>query len=245
MTAIRPATVANPKVLVIIPAWNEERVVGRVVADIKRLHPTFDVLVIDDGSTDDTRGAVRRSGGQVLTLVQNLGYGYALQTGYRVAYEEQYDIVLQMDADGQHAVESIGDVIAPVAAAGQYDVSIGSRALSSVHYPMPFARRMGQRVFSWLLFRLCGLKIGDPTSGFQALNRKALRHYLSDEFPGDYPDTNMLLFLALHDVRICETAAEFRVNEQGTSMHSGIMKPLYYIYKMSLSMFLIYLRNRR
>lgn len=233
------------RALIIIPAWNEGGVIGRVITDLVHQNPVAhrEILVIDDGSTDNTRNEALNAGARVLTLVQNLGYGYALQAGYQVAYEGGYDIVLQMDGDGQHSVDSVLDVIEPVLK-GECDVAIGSRALSKVHYPMPLARRLGQKTFAWILYRLSGLKIGDPTSGFQALNRKALLYYLSDQFPGDYPDTNMLLFLKLHGIRIREVAATFRINEQGTSMHGGFIKPLYYIYKMSLSMFLIYMRFR-
>lgn len=233
------------RVLIVIPAYNEEGVIGKVVRSLleTKTPSNFHVLVVDDGSRDSTAAEARAAGAQVLSLVENLGYGYALQAGYRMAVEDDYDLVVQMDGDGQHAVESVPELIRPVAE-GQCDIVIGSRSLSKVAYPMPFARRVGQKVFAWILKRLSGLKIGDPTSGFQVLNRRALSFYITDDFPGDYPDANVLLYLRLNGVRILEAPAIFRVNERGTSMHSGILKPAYYVYNMSFSMLLIWLRHR-
>jgi glycosyltransferase involved in cell wall biosynthesis len=233
---------------VIIPAWNEAAVIGRVVGDLLRtggaVHDQMDVLVIDDGSSDDTRVMARSAGAEVLTMVENLGYGYALQTGYRVGWQENYAYIVQMDGDGQHAPESIPGLLAPVLA-GECDVAIGSRGLSDAKYPMPLPRRVGQKIFGFLLRCLSGLEIKDPTSGFQAINRRALGLYLTDDFPGDYPDANMLLYRRLNGIKIREVPAIFRVNDRGKSMHGGFVKPVYYIYKMTLSMLLIYLRHRR
>jgi glycosyltransferase involved in cell wall biosynthesis len=235
----------SKRILVIIPAYNEEGVVGRVVDDLLSLSlsSSMDVLVVDDGSKDGTTAEAKQAGARVVKLLQNLGYGNALKTGYRVASQEDVDIVVQMDGDGQHAAASLVDLLKPVLN-DEADVVIGSRALSDVHYPMPFARRMGQKFFAFLLKTMSGLTIQDPTSGYQVLNRRAYSLYLSPDFPGDYPDTDVLLFLSLNGLRITEQPAEFRVNERGTSMHNGIIKPTYYIYKMVFSMILVYWRMR-
>ena len=138
-----------------------------------------------------------------MSLIQNLGYGYALQTGYHVAIKEGFSLVVQMDGDGQHAPESIPDLLEPLLK-DECDLVIGSRALSKVFYPMPCVRRWGQKVFAALLFVMCGLRILDPTSGFQAFCARALRFFTTDDFPGDYPDTNVLLYLHLNGMRIRE-----------------------------------------
>jgi glycosyltransferase involved in cell wall biosynthesis len=232
--------------LIVIPAFNEQGVIGKVVSDLyaQSLPCIMHVLVVDDGSSDDTAIQAEQAGARVISLVENLGYGYALQTGYRFAMEQGYDFVVQMDGDGQHAVESVAGLIRPIIDC-EADLVIGSRALSHISYPMPLARRLGQKLFSCLLSNLSDLQIGDPTSGFQSLNRSTLKYYLTDDFPGDYPDANVLLYLYLHGSRILEVPAIFRVNERGTSMHNGFLKPLFYVYKMLLSMLLIYMRYRR
>jgi glycosyltransferase involved in cell wall biosynthesis len=234
------------RVLVLIPAYNEAGAIGKVIEGIKGSIRSIDhdVLVVDDGSLDETAIQVRAAGAMVVSLIENLGYGYALQTGYRVAMQGGYDIVVQMDGDGQHDPDSIKELLPPVLE-GKADVVLGSRALSDVYYPMPWTRRVGQRVFSWILYLLSGMRIGDPTTGFQVLNRKALELYITDDFPGDYPDTDVLLFLKLRGLRVLELPATFRVNESGKSMHGGILKPMYYIYKMLFSMVLVYRRHQR
>lgn len=235
----------NPsKMLVIIPAYNEGCGIRRLVQEIKSVDTGLDmeILVIDDGSTDNTAPEARAAGARVISLIQNLGYGHALKTGYMAALAEDAGVVVQMDGDGQHAPQSIPSLAAPLLA-GECDMVIGSRALSDTHYPMPLARRIGQRFFSWVLGKMGGMKIMDPTSGFQILGPKVLALFMSEDFPGDYPDTNVLLFLQLHGVRVREMPAVFRVNERGTSMHSGVLRPAYYIYSMLISMLMVYWRH--
>jgi glycosyltransferase involved in cell wall biosynthesis len=231
------------KMMILIPAYNESGIIGRVVKQIHAvaLGLPYEILVIDDGSSDNTAEEARRAGARSVTLLQNLGYGHALRAGYQIAHEDGFDIVVQMDGDGQHAPTSIPDLLRPVLA-GECDLVIGSRVLSDTPYPMPFARRVGQRFFSWVLLRMAGLKIQDPTSGFQVLGPKVLKLVMSDDFPGDYPDTDVLLYLKFHGTRIREAPAEFHINERGTSMHNGVIRPLYYLYKMLFSMVMVYFK---
>lgn len=220
--------------------------IGNVVEQIRatELANDYQILVIDDGSTDHSAQEARSAGARVISLVRNLGYGYALRTGYQVAYDEGFDLVVQMDGDGQHSAESIPALMTPVMT-GQCDVVIGSRSLSDVHYPMPWARRQGQRFFSWILHKMSGVRLYDATSGYQVLGRKALALFARGDFPGDYPDTDVLLYLSLHGLKIEEVPAVFRANEKGTSMHNGVLRPAYYIYKMLFSMLVVYLRFKR
>ena len=231
------------KMMILIPAFNESGIIGRAVKQIHavEIERPYEILVIDDGSYDDTAEEARRAGARTITLTQNLGYGHALRAGYQVAHEDGFEVVVQMDGDGQHAPESIPELIRPVLN-GEYDLVIGSRTLSDTPYSMPLARRVGQRFFSWVLQLMTGLKIQDPTSGFQVLGPKALQLVMSDDFPGDYPDTDVLLYLHFHGTRIKEAPAVFRVNERGTSMHNGVIGPLYYLYKMLFSMVMVYMK---
>ena len=234
------------RVLVIIPAFNEGVMIGELVRQIRALDLGIpsQVLVIDDGSADNTAEEARKAGARTVSLIQNLGYGFALQTGYHVAVEEAFDIVLQMDGDGQHPPACIPSLL-DLLLKEECDVVIGSRGLADVPYPMPFARRAGQKFFGWLLFVMSGLRIHDPTSGFQAFNSRVVKMLTTDDFPGDYPDTNVLLYLNLHGFKIREVPAAFRTNPRGTSMHSGIVRPAYYIYKMLFSMAIVRWRLKR
>ena len=235
-----------PRLLIVIPAFNEAGVIRDVVRRVLEtplpLPPT--VLVVDDGSGDGTAREARLAGARVVSLVANLGYGSALKTGYLLALAEGYDLVLQMDGHGQHDPSSIAALIEPVLA-DRADLVVGSRNLGGGTYPMPFARKMGQRLFGALLNAMSGLRVEDPTSGFQAIGPRVMRLLATDEFPGDYPDTDMLLYLSLHGCRIQEVPATFHVNAAGTSMHSGVLKPAYYVYKMLFSMVLVASRHRR
>jgi glycosyltransferase involved in cell wall biosynthesis len=231
------------EVLILIPAYNEAPVVGRVVAEARRVMGEGQtILVIDDGSSDGTAAAAEEAGAVTISLIRNLGYGYALQTGYRYALDHGYSTVVQLDGDGQHDPTSIPRLIDPISR-GEADVVIGSRRLSAVPYTMPFLRRLGQAVFATLLRWMCGLRIGDPTSGFQAIGPGALALFSTDAFPGDYPDTDVLLYLSLNGKRVIEAPATFRPNTRGKSMHRGLGKAAYYAYKMMLSMVLVYLRH--
>lgn len=235
----------RPQILVIIPAFNESGIIGKVIQEVFGVidKNSCEILVIDDGSTDSTGTEARAAGARVISQIQNLGYGYSLMTGYQVANEEAFSIVVQMDGDGQHAAQSIPELLHSIRS-GESDLVIGSRALSDTVYPMPLPRRLGQRLFSWLLFIMGGIHIRDATSGFQVIGPAALKEIMVADFPGDYPDTNILLHLALRGIRISEKAAEFRVNTRGKSMHNGVLKPIYYVYSMALSMGMIYWRNR-
>lgn len=237
--------ISRPKALILIPAFNEAAVIARVIHQIRAtdLPVEYQILVIDDGSSDETARIARAAGARTISLVRNLGYGYALRTGYQVALDQGVDMVVQLDGDGQHAPESIAELIGPVCD-GQADLVLGSRALSTVPYPMPILRRIGQRFFRGVLKGMSGLTIGDPTSGFQVIGPRALELFNRDDFPGDYPDADVLLYLALHGIRISERGAVFRPNDKGTSMHNSLLGNAYYIYKMLFSMFLIYLRHR-
>jgi glycosyltransferase involved in cell wall biosynthesis len=240
-----PELSACMKLVIIVPAFNEEKAIGKLIEEILAtpLPAKPRIYVIDDGSSDNTAREARRAGARVVRLVQNLGYGNALRAGYKIALSERADVAVQMDGDGQHAPASIPDLIRPLLA-GECDLAVGSRAHAKSTYAMPLARRAGQRLFAWLLESMSGLRIGDPTSGFQAMGARVLDLYATDDFPGDYPDTDMLLYLRLHGAQILEVPAEFRASETGQSMHSGILKPAYYVYKMLFAMALVYARHR-
>ena len=231
------------KILVVIPAFNEEEKIHAVVQEIRREIPEAVVLVVNDGSRDQTESRARAAGARVLTHPFNMGYGVSLQTGYKYALKYGFDFVLQMDGDGQHDPRYLPVLLREVREGGA-DVVIGSRFLGEGDYRAARLRQMGICLFRFLASRLCGQKITDPTSGYQALNRRAVEFCAEDSFPGDYPDADVLVMMHRAGLRIREVPARMHPNAQGKSMHSG-WKPLYYIYKMCLSIALNLLRRER
>ena len=196
---------------------------------------------MDDGSNDDTASEARAAGARVIELPFNLGYGAALQTGFKYALDKGYEFAVQMDADGQHDPLSIEALISPVLK-DEVDVVIGSRFLDKGNYKAPFVRRMGMYFFGIITSVVTGRRITDPTSGFQALNKKVMEFYASDAYPADYPDADVIIMLYRQGFRFKEVPVIMH-NAAKRSMHGGILKPLYYIFKMMLSIFVTLLRK--
>jgi glycosyltransferase involved in cell wall biosynthesis len=227
--------------LVVIPAFNEASSIGKVVDGVKRAAGDVDVVVIDDGSTDETARIALAHGAIMIPHPYNLGYGVALQTGYRFAVQEGYSTLVQIDADGQHDPDAIRQLALPILE-GEADVVTGSRFFEGSEYKMPWLRQVGSAWFRTLV-RLCtGLKLSDPTTGFQALSREVVELYASDVFPGDYPDADVLVFLHRNGFRIREIPVVMWERSESPSMHSGV-KILYYVYKMTLAILMNVLRR--
>lgn len=227
-------------VVIIIPAYNEEHTLSGVITDIRAFVPGVDILVINDGSQDKTEEIVRRMGERVISLPFNMGYGAALQTGFRYALRHGYRYVAQMDADGQHEPKDIPRLL-NVVLNGEADVAIGSRFLDGGRYKPPLIRKIGMLLFGYMASLIIGQKITDPTSGYQALNSNGIRFYASEYFPTDYPDADVIIMLHRAKLRIREVPVTMYPNSQ-KSMHGGI-ELLYYLFKMFLSIFLTLLRK--
>ncbi len=220
--------------LAIIPALNEGGRIGAVLQRLRAVAPTIDVLVVDDGSADDTAARARAEGAAVVSHPFNLGYGAALQTGYKWAVRDGYAYVVQLDADGQHDAADAVRLLAPLAA-GTADVAIGSRFIEPSGYEMGWLRSTGRLVFATVLRVFGGPRIADPTSGFQALARPAFEICCADFFPSDFPDVDVLLALARHGMRLVEVPVRMAPNPAAhVSMHAG-RRALYYPYKMLLA----------
>lgn len=229
------------KILVVIPALNEAEQIAQVVQQVKKEVPEAQVLVVNDGSSDQTEQKAVVAGAKVLSHPFNMGYGVALQTGYKYALQYGFDYVLQMDGDGQHDPRYLQGLLKEVQEGG-VAVAIGSRFLGEGEYQVSLLRRVGMRLFGFIASRLSGQKITDPTSGYQALNQRAIEFCTRDAFPGDYPDADVLIMLHRAGLRFREVPVGMHPNLNGRSMHSGL-KPLYYIYKMLLSIMLNLMRK--
>lgn len=229
------------RLLVLVPAYNEAANVGAVVDGVRRSLPDADVLVIDDGSSDRTAQVACAAGASVLRLPVNLGYGAALQSGYKHAVRRGYDIVAQLDADGQHRPEFLGKLLDLLHSSGS-DVMIGSRFLDrDGHYSPSRARKMGMAVFGRIASAVTRQHVSDPTSGFQVMRREVAEFFCSDIYPTDYPDADILILLHRSGFKVAEVGVEMRP-PAGRSMHSG-HRSVYYVYKMSLSIVMTLLRT--
>lgn len=234
-------TSPTQRCLVVIPAYNEARRIAQVLAQVRQQVP-HDVLVVDDGSADRTAEEARRAGAIVAVHPVNLGYGAALQTGYRYALRHGYGAVLQLDADGQHDPASIPGLLAALEVA---DVVVGSRFLDGRSYRPPLSRRIGMWLFGGIAALLAGRRITDPTSGFQAISREALEFYVHERYPADYPDADVLAMLVRSGLTLAEVPVHMTAAPGGKSMHAGILKPLYYVFRMSLALALVPLRSEK
>lgn len=177
-----PQHVRRPRTLVIMPAWNEEEVIGDTVAEVREALPWVDLLVVDDGSTDATASRARRAGATVVSLPYNLGVGGAMRAGFKYAWREGYDQAIQVDADGQHNPADVPRVLAGLAHA---DISIGARFAGEGDYVARGPRRWAMRLLASTMSRVARTKLADVTSGFRAANRRAIRQY-TEHFPAEY-----------------------------------------------------------
>jgi len=228
------------KFAIIIPAYNEAGRIGSTIAGIRKFSNT-DIIVVNDGSKDETAAVGLAASALVISLPFNLGYGGALQTGFKYALRKGYDYVVQMDADGQHDPVYIKALLKEVQSGGM-DVSIGSRFLGEGDYRPAAIKKMGMIFFRYIASALTGQRITDPTSGFQALNRKAMEFCASEAYPTDFPDADVLIMLHRLGMRFVEVPVKMNPCTKKKSMHSGFV-PVYYLFKMMLSIVVTMLRN--
>lgn len=235
----------SAKILAIIPALNEEETIAQVIGGVKENAPYCDILVINDGSSDSTAERAKAAGAKVIHLPFNMGYGIALQTGYKYALEKGYQYIVQLDGDGQHDPHYIKELL-EVVTSGKADIAIGSRFAKNNRnytYKAGWTKKTGIMLFASITSIIIRQKVSDPTSGYQAINQKVAKFYASGSYPCDYPDADVIIMLHRAGFQIKEFPVVMHRNKNRKSMHSGI-KPLYYIFKMLLSIFLTLLRKR-
>ncbi len=224
----------QPRLIAIVPAHDEEAAIGGVVAEIRACNPAIDVLVVDDASGDGTAEAAAAAGAAVVRLPYNLGIGGAVQTGFKAALEQGYEIAVRLDGDGQHDPNELAKLLGPVER-DEADVVTGSRFVDGDgSYRPALARRIGIVWFAWLVSTLTRRRVTDTTSGFQALNRRAIELF-ADDYPSDYPEVEASLLIARRKLRSLEVQVSMREREHGRSSITFV-RSVYYMLKVTLAL---------
>ena len=249
-TPSQPDIALRRRILVILPALNEGAGIAMTVGRIRAIMPQADVLVVNDGSRDETGAQAAAAGAIVLHMPYNVGIGAAVQTAFIYADQHGYDVVVRNDGDGQHVPEGIPRLIERLNA-GDVDMVIGSRFLSDAarpdgtrsdgDYGTSAARRAGNFILTSLLSLITGQPITDPTSGFNAFNRRAIRLF-ARVYPHDYPEPESIVVLHRSGLRLTEIPATFRLREHGRSSITAT-RSAYYMLKVTLAILINLLRT--
>ena len=227
------------KKLIIIPAYNEQESILNTVTEIKQKVPDYDYIVVNDCSRDATGRICKENGLNHLDLPINLGIGGAVQTGYLYAWENGYDVAVQVDGDGQHDPDYLVKMFTCLSS-NDADMVIGSRFIENKGFQSSAARRMGISFFTFLLKALFGQQITDATSGMRMCNRRAMELFVKD-YPRDYPEPETVARLLRHHFRVIEVPVIMRERSGGVSSIS-MRKSVYYMLKVSLSILIERLR---
>lgn len=228
------------KTIVIIPAYNEEENIKKVVESIYDLKIDLDVLVVNDGSTDNTSKEANNTNAIVINLPNNLGIGGGVQTGYLYALKNNYDIAIQLDGDGQHNPKDIIRMLEKIENE-KYDMVIGSRFITKTNYKQTIFRMAGIRIVSFIIKMMTGKKIYDTTSGYRAINKDIIREF-SMNYPYDYPEPETNMRMIMKNKKIIEIPVEMRKRIAGKSFVTPL-KSIKYMIKVALSLFILKLKK--
>jgi glycosyltransferase involved in cell wall biosynthesis len=229
----------KPRVLIIVPAFNEAASLPALIRALRADCPGCDVVVVDDGSSDGTREAIANVA-RVVSLPCNLGIGGAVQTGLQIAFREGYDLAMQVDGDGQHPPHEVSKLLTAMRQSGA-DMVIGTRFLGSDGFKSTAVRRIGIRFFGLLLSTVCRTEITDPTSGFRILNRRAIR-LLAQRYSEDFPEVEALVVAHRAGLRIAEVPVQMSERKAGKSS-IGAVKSFLYMIKVPLAIFMNLMRK--
>ena len=228
--------------LAIVPALNEARTISRVIEEIRAFDGGFEILVVDDGSTDGTGDEAERAGALVVRLPYNVGIGGAVQTGYQYARDHGFQVAVQIDGDGQHDPSELGRLLEPLAA-DSADMVVGSRFRGGSLYRAPFMRRLGIRLLAGVVTLIIRQRMTDPTSGFRGVNRRGIILFAND-YPHDYPEAEANVLAFRHRLRVVEVPVSMRSRSAGRSSITALSS-LYYMIKVSLALFISVFRRYR
>ncbi|GHU37206.1 glycosyl transferase [Bacilli bacterium] len=228
----------EPKILLIIPAYNESEGIAQVVRKVDQYRQKseykIDYIVINDGSTDNEEEILRKNEINHIELIQNLGIGGAVQTGYKYALEREYDVAIQYDGDGQHDIESLPSLVEPLLR-GEADFTVGSRFLeeSNSEFQSSITRQIGIRILSALIYMTSKIRIKDVTSGYRAANKKVISQFVN-RYPSQYPEPETYMHLFAKDICVKEVGVRMFERETGTSS-INLFKGISYMVSVSLA----------
>ena len=234
------------KILLIIPAYNEEENILNTCKKIENFSKELDYVVINDGSTDNTEKILTENNLNHIKLIHNLGIGGAVLTGYKYAYENNYDIAIQFDGDGQHDVSYV-EKVCELIKKGQADMVIGTRYLDKKEseFQSTLIRRIGANIITLFIKIFCGKKITDPTSGFRVANKKVIQEF-ANNYPTEYPEPESTVSLLVNGYQIKEVPVSMNEREGGTSsITSKFWKPADYMIKVVLAIIIDSISFRR
>lgn len=232
----------DKKVLIIIPAYNESENIERVVDNLINNYPQYDYLIVNDCSTDNTEEIIKRRGYNYISLPANLGIGGGVQSGYLYAVQNDYDIAIQIDGDGQHDPAYIKDLIQPILE-GKTDIAIGSRFITKEGFQTSFMRRMGINIIKVVIKMCCGVTVTDTTSGFRASDKVATE-YFSLHYANDYPEPEAIVEASLNGFDIMEVPVVMKEREGGVSSINA-KRSIYYMIKVSLALIVCRIGTRK
>lgn len=230
----------DKKVLIIVPAYNEEKSIDKVLKSIKRECSFCDVVVINDGSVDATAKIAEENGVIVISVPYNLGIGGAVQTGLLYAQRNDYDIAIQLDADGQHKAEEVNKLINTLERETS-DMVLGSRFIDKNKYRSTFMRRLGNVIFSGLIGMVTKQFFTDSTSGFRTFNRRAI-NFLAQNYPTDFPEPESLVILKKHGFRIVEIPVSMEERQGGQSSVTKF-KAVYFMISISIAILIDWIKK--
>jgi len=219
-------------ICVIVPAFNEEGSIAKVITEIKKVSRKVTVVVVNDGSTDNTQKEAERTNSVVINLPVNLGIGGSVQTGLKYAHENGYNLAAQIDGDGQHDPSSLPDLVSHLN--GKIDMVLGSRFIKKTNYKTPILRMTGIKLFSYLIFLTCGKKVYDTTSGYRVFGKKAI-DYFSENYPQDFPEPKSLVSFLKSGYRIKEVPAKMRQRQTGISSVANIYQAFYLMTAIAIA----------
>ncbi len=228
------------KILVVVPAYNEENSIGGVISDLMANFPGGDILVVNDGSRDKTSEIARKLGAKVIDLPYNLGIGGAMQIGFLHALRENYDAAVQFDGDGQHRADQIVKILVPWQSNGA-DLVVGSRFLSEGGFTSSIQRKLGSKILSFVVSSLIGKRLTDTTSGFRLYGKKMIK-FFSVLYPEDYPEVEALILAHKKGLRVSEVPAEIDARKSGRSSITAA-RAGYYMVKVLLAIFVDLLKK--
>lgn len=235
------------KIAIIVPAYNEEKNIANVVNGINAIrfsktHFILNVVIVNDCSQDHTADIASKLDCTLINLPVNLGIGGAVQTGFKYAFENNYDFAMQVDGDGQHPPSEIPKFLKAITQ-NEFDVIIGSRFIENEGFQSTFSRRIGITFFKHLIRFLCGITITDSTSGFRIINREALA-VVKEYYPDDYPEPESIILYKRNNLTIGEIPVKMLKRQGGISSIRKFTS-IYYMIKVSLAIFFTYIKKTK